>query len=222
MFAGTTVREMQRASSFVILFRSIFTTVELQRDFSNDPIMVTIDAGVYGILTSAVESINFCKIASLSTSTNDNGDTDDDNNNNDNDYSAVCPAAGFYSMSTSFVISSFEVDQNFHYIPDLRLLFYNASNTLVGCGQTGTVAHKDQATMHAEMGMMALGIALLVLGTCFGLMLYLTYRRKKRIEQELMEKKLKFGTPYVRTTSHGRIVSPNKGGSDRSHGSSDI
>jgi len=197
-------------------------TVELEKDFSNYSIMVSVDAGVYGVLSSALDATSFCDIATLTASTNDDND---DYYNNFNKKQKVCPTTGFYDVQTSFTVSSFEVDKNFHYIPDLRLHFYNATSmAIVGCAQTGTMASYDHAATHAAMGLTALGIGLLVFGTCFGLMLYLTYRRKKRLEQEVNDGKLRHGFPYVKTTSHGRVIVPYDGRhrSDRSRGSSDV
>lgn len=217
--------ESRKSLLFSPFAHSLFT-VELEEDLRNDDIMVSIYSGVYGILSLTIEDAEFCRISSLSTATTD----DDGNNAGDDDYAAAennnskdddnCPVAGFYSLQTSFSVSSFEVDTSLHYIPDLRLLFYN-STSVIGCAQTGTLATYTNATTHAEMGMIALGIAMLVLGTCFGLMLYLTYRRKKRIEREMLEQKLKSQVPYVRTTSQGRVPS-HRYGSDNSRSSSDV
>lgn len=195
--------------------------MELQQDFSNDSILVSIDDGLYGVLSPAIEAADFCTMATLSTSTNNDDDDDDDNNNNNaggasDEDSSDCLTTGFYSLKTSFTVSSFEVDQNFNYVPDLRLRFYNSSMAVIGCAHTGTSATYDHAATHAEMGMMALGIGLLVLGTCFGLMIYLAYRRKKRMEQEAFEQKMRQDLPYVRTTLQGRVLVPYTSGRPRS------
>lgn len=193
--------------------------MELQKDFTNDSVMISVDSGVYGILSSAIEATDFCPLATLSTSTaNDDDTTNDDNNNY-----ASCPSSGFYSVKTSFIVDSFEVDKSFQYIPDLRLRLYNTTSmSVIGCAQTGTMATYHSGKTHATMGLVALGISMLVLGTCFGTMLYLTYRRKKRLEQEMKENRMKHDTPYVRTTSRGRVVVPMSASSSRSRDSSDI
>lgn len=194
----------------------LHTLVELQKDFTNDSIMVSVDVGVYGILSPAIDATDFCPISMLSTT------DDSDNNNNDDSYS--CPSLGFYVLKTSFKVSSFEVDKNFHYIPDVRLRLYNGTGmSVIGCAQTGTMYTYDTSRTRATMGLVALGISMLVLGTCSGIMLYLTYRRKKRLEQELKDKRSRHEIPYVRTTARGRVVVPmNAGSSKLSQDSSDV
>lgn len=189
--------------------------MELEKDFSSDSILISVDAGVFGVMSSAIAATDFCPIATLSTATNDDRFANDDQD--------ACPSSGFYSISTYFILSSFEVDQNVHYVPDLCLKIYNATSSemaVIGCAQTGTMAAHFNSSTHATMGLVALGISLLVLGTCFGIMLYLTYRRKKRLELELKEKRhqsnVRNDFPYVRTTSHGRVVIPTSASSSRS------
>ena len=119
------------------------------------------------------------------------------------------------------------MDQNVRYVPDLSIKIYNSSEmAVIGCAQTGTMAAHHNSTTHATLGLVALGISLLVLGTCFGIMLYLTYRRKKRLELELKEKRqqshVQNDFPYVRTTSRGRVVIPMSASSSRSRDSSSV
>ena len=185
--------------------------VELTNDFDNDGVMVSVDAGVYGVLSPAIDPIDFCQVSAMST-------TDDD--------AALyavsedaCGLAGYYQLKTDFTLTAFKDDTHFHYTPDLRLRFYNATSmAVIGCAMTGTMAEKYKDMQHAEMGLMALGIALLVLGTCFGLMIYLTYRRKKRLEQEQRDQRLEEYSSYTRTTPNGRVL-PFDGGSKGSVGS---
>lgn len=181
-------------------------TVEVTKDFDNDGVMVSVDAGVYGILFSAIDPTDFCQVSEMST-------IDDDVDNVD-----TCGLAGFYQLKTYFTLAAFKDDTHFHYTPDLRLRFYNATSmAVIGCAMTGTIVKKYKDTRHAEMGLMALGVSLLVLGTCFGLMIYLTYRRKKRLEQEQRDRRLEENS-YTRTTPNGRVL-PFDGGSRGSVGS---
>jgi hypothetical protein len=181
--------------------------VEVTNDFENDGIMVSVDAGVYGVLSSAIDPIDFCQVSEISIM--------DDENASDE-----CGTSGFYQLKTYFTLAAFADDTHFHYTPDLRVRFYNATSmAVIGCAVTGTIAENFNETRHAEMGLVALGISLLVLGTCSGLMLYLTYRRKKRLEQEHKDRIMQENF-YVRTTKYGRVSHPLAGGSIGSFGGS--
>jgi hypothetical protein len=178
-----------------------FMTVEVTKDFDNDGVMVSVDAGVYGVLSSAIDPTDFCQVSKMSTIDND----DDAAIRADN--VDACGLAGFYQLKTDFTLTAFKDDTHFHYTPDLRLRFYNATSmAVIGCAMTGTMAEKYKDLQHAEMGLVALGISLLVLGTCFGLMIYLTYRRKKRLEQEQRDRRLEEYSSYTRTTPNGRVL----------------
>lgn len=169
--------------------------------------MVSVDAGVYGALSSAIDPTDFCQVSEIST-------TDDD------DAFVECGTSGLYQLRTYFTLAAFADDSHFHYTPDLQVRFFNATSmAVIGCVVTGTIAEHFNETRHAEMGLAALGISLLVLGTCFGLMLYLTYRRKKRLEQEQKDRILQEYF-YVRTTKNGRVSHPVAGGSIGSFGGS--
>jgi hypothetical protein len=186
-------------------------TVEVTKDFDNDGVMVSVDAGVYGVLSSAIDPTDFCQVSKMSTIDDDVDSVED-----------ACGLAGFYQLKTYFTLAAFKDDTHFHYTPDLRLRFYNATSmAVIGCAMTGTIAEKYKDTRHAEMGLMALGVSLLVLGTCFGLMIYLTYRRKKRLEQEQRDQRMEEYS-YTRTTPNGRVRPFDAGsrGSVGSYGSS--
>jgi hypothetical protein len=181
--------------------------VEVKNDFENDGIMVSVDAGVYGILSSAIDPTDFCQVSEMSIMGDENAYVE-------------CGSSGFYQLKTYFTLAAFADDTHFHYTPDLRVLFYNVTNmAVIGCAITGTIAENFNETRHAEMGLVALGISLLVLGTCFGMMLCLTYRRKKRLEQEQKDRIIKEYS-YVRTTKNGRVQHPFAGSSLGSYGGS--
>ena len=191
---------------------SLFVAVELRDDFSNDGVDVSIDAGIYNARSSAIDATDFCGFSQRST-------------NDDDDNSASCPSDGYYHLKATFTLKAFTDDKSFHYTPDLRLRFYNyTSGRVIGCAVTGTRAQYGHDQLHAEVGLIALGIGLLLLGTCFGLMLYLAYRRKKLIEKEAMERRYEDYPPsaYIETSRHGRLVPWNGSSSSYSSQPSEI
>jgi hypothetical protein len=123
------------------------------------------------------------------------------------DQDAGCPDPGDFTLKTYFTVPTIR-DYSFHYTPDLKLIFSNADDgTRIGCVATGTAAWHHAAEKKATRGLVALGVAVLMFCSVFGLLLYLSYRRKKRLEQLTAERRKNY--QYFRTLPSGQVVSLN-------------
>lgn len=121
-----------------------------------------------------------------------------------------CPQPGFYTLTTSFTVPSLR-DFFFHYTPDIKLTFYNPyTGQRIGCATTGTVALHRVADRRATRGLVALGVAVVVFCVVFALLLYLSYKRKKRLEhrREAAHNKVHAATNYryFRTLPSGQVI----------------
>lgn len=94
-----------------------------------------------------------------------------------------CPHAGVYQWTASYTVPASSADSSLHYTPDVRLTFTNDRGERVGCVVTGPIALRSRADAKAVAGLVALGIAVLVFLGIFAALLFLSHRRKKRLER---------------------------------------
>lgn len=97
-----------------------------------------------------------------------------------------------------------EDNSDFHFTPDINMTFTDGNYHRLGCAVTGTAALRLQASRRRKIGMAALGFGLVVFGVVFGGLLFLAYRRRKRLES-LTEKKVP-RYEYFRTLPNGQVV----------------
>jgi hypothetical protein len=119
-----------------------------------------------------------------------------------------CPHPGKYELTTYYYVPPIR-DYNFHYTPDIRLTFMDKEGLRIGCVSSGPVAIHKANDVRAVHGFIALGISIAVFVCIFSALLFLSHRRKKRIEQ-LREKRghTISGTryQYFRTLPNGDVV----------------
>ena len=132
--------------------------------------MITVESGLYDRYNTVISKQNICSLDGVQLIEAFGGD---DSN------SASCPAPGRYVATTSFTVPTTR-DYDFHYTPDLRLDFVDEHHSFLGCATTGTRAQHRYSDQHAQRGMTALGVAVLIFCGLFGTLLYLSYRRKQR------------------------------------------
>lgn len=123
---------------------------------------------------------------------------------------AECPNPGYFTLSAYYTIPSMR-DYTFHYTPDIKLTFTDPrTGQRIGCATTGTVAIHRRNDIKARHGLVALGLSVVTFCFVFGLLLFLSYKRKKRLE-ELKEKKQQHNYHYFKTLPSGQVV-PLPGG----------
>ena len=126
---------------------------------------------------------------------------------NDDDFwgdATVCPHPGSYVLQTYYGVPSIP-DYEMHYTPDVRLTFLNDHDKLLGCVTSGPLAiHKEHLIKNMQ-GMIALFVSLLLFVGIFGGLLYLSYQKKKKLEQ-LREARGPRYHPYMRTLNDGQVI----------------
>lgn len=156
-------------------------------NFVSDDPLVEIETGSFNSYQTVIESTSLCMLPVTSTA----------------DTYIECPKPGEYLLETSFTMPNTS-DYDFHYQPDLRLTFTNENGVRLGCATTGAVAVHIRNKNHATQGLVALGICVVGFILIFGLLIYLSYRRKKRLEK-IAEKRTQ-GYQYFRTLPSGQVV----------------
>lgn len=115
-----------------------------------------------------------------------------------------CPDAGKYTLKTYFTVPSIP-DFYLQYTPDLKIYFFEATTKeRLGCSTTGTIAMRLSAQEGASQGLIALTVVIAAFCIIFGMLLYLSYRRKKRLENLSEEKKHSYR--YFRTLPNGQVI----------------
>ena len=119
------------------------------------------------------------------------------------DGTGECPSEGYYDLLTTFTVPSIR-DYYFHYTPDVKLTFVDGYGHRIGCSSSGAAALNHMADRRATNGTVALGISVVIFLVVFALLLYLSYRRKKRLEQKTEHKKTNY--QYFRTLPSGQVI----------------
>jgi len=164
-------------------------------------VLLSLKSGLYNSYVPVIDSYDLCQMGVVGETLNGDGDSQQ---------YATCPNPGSYRLQTYFYVPQLSREKDFHYTPDLQLSFADASTgTRLGCATTGVMAMHKQADRHAAMGLVALGIALFVFVGVFGVLLYLSYRRKKQIERYRESSLL--SSSYIRTLPSGQMP-PSGGG----------
>ena len=162
---ATPLNWFQFFSSISLVFQHA-KTVSVN-EYTQDGIALTIESGVLNILTTVQEPKDLCYYKRLTSSSTNS-----------------CPGPGNYHLQTYFTLPLVWEDKQLQYTPDIRLQFFSLTdNSLIGCASTGTVATITHAHLKSKSGEWALGVALLVVGLAFAFLLFLSYRRKKRLEK---------------------------------------
>ena len=201
-------------------------------DLSDDRALVSISSGVYGIFHTVVNRKNLCKLGSVrrlidddddsnyknnsssSSSSKSNIDDDDEGSSAWSYYSpyssTACPSKGSYRIRKYFTVAAPSQDRELQYTPDLKVDIYRQSdNELIGCVETGTPATTNVAARHSKHGEIALSVAVALFVVCFGVLLYLSYRRKKRLEKSVTDRQYHYyssnGQTHVAAFDQGRI-----------------
>lgn len=122
----------------------------------------------------------------------------------------VCPHPGVYQLQTYYTMPSI-TDYTLHYTPDVRLTFSNTYGRKIGCVLSGPAAIHLSNEKKAIRGLVFLGCALFAFLCVFATLLYMSYRRKKRLEL-LREKRNQHQqqggisrSQYFRTLPNGHI-----------------
>jgi hypothetical protein len=117
-----------------------------------------------------------------------------------------CPHAGIYQWTAYYTVPSF-ADSSLHYTPDVRLTFLNDQGTRFGCVVTGPIALLSQADAKAVAGLVALGISVTIFIGIFSILLYLSHRRKQRLEKlTRLTTQTAMQYQYFRTLPNGQVV----------------
>ena len=189
--------------STIHLISIVLVTINIQNISSHGGIKISIDMGVYDVLKRVQERINICKCGTISSETSSSGN------------SVTCPDAGDYQLSNSFQLPDLFEDHDIQYTPDIRAKFFSGdgNRTILGCASTGTIDQYRNGSTHSQNGQVAFGAAIIVFAGSFGCLLYLTYRRKKRLEQERAQMTLiesHYG--YVRSSKSGHVMRMDENG----------
>ena len=122
-----------------------------------------------------------------------------------------CPTYGNFRFNSRFYLPELVADANkaFHFTPDLNITFTDTHRNRLGCAVTGTSALHVHAQRRHHFGMMSLGFALFVFGFVFAGLLFLSYRRKKRLESLSEKKKPRY--QYFRTLPNGQVIPIQQG-----------
>ena len=201
-------------------------------DLSDDRALVSISSGVYGIFHTVVNRKNLCKLGSVRRLIDDDDDDSNYKNNNNSSSSksniddddegssawsyyspyssTACPSIGSYRIRKYFTVAAPSQDRELQYTPDLKVDIYRQSdNELIGCVETGTPATTNVAARHSKHGEIALSVAVALFVVCFGVLLYLSYRRKKRLEKSVTDRQYHYyssnGQTHVAAFDQGRI-----------------
>jgi hypothetical protein len=157
-------------------------------------VLVTIESGLYNQFATVMDSVNLCQLGVKGN----------------NAYR--CPKPGDYQLQTYYYVPTHIREAGFHYTPDVRITFYDSSITttsgsrlVLGCVTSGAVALHQSANEKASRGAVALGVSISILVGLFGLLILLSYLRKKRLEREHQEKVMRRYS-YFRTLPSGQVV----------------
>jgi len=127
--------------------------------------------------------------------------------------SSECPFPGTYRLITYYKVPAI-TDTHFKYTPDIRFTLWNADHQRIGCVVTGPSEIHSAADRKAAHGLVALAIALGIFLSLFAVLLFLSHRRKKRIEA-LREKRGGGSSgsctgsrqyQYFRTLPNGQVI----------------
>jgi len=155
----------------------LFVFLNISNDFSETGVDVSVDMGLYGVFTNVVQNVDLCSTGRIKRTVQD--------------ASYSCPSPGSYRYYLSFNFPSGSQDPELLFVPDVRVGFYSHADESeqLGCAVTGTLAYNTRIDRHTRNGAVALGLAMVVFVLCFGCLLYLTYRLKKRLEREVAERR---------------------------------
>ena len=137
---------------------------------------VEVEMGLYDHFSLVQQHTSLCvlNVVQLSTLNDPNIDTDvsfiDPNE---------CPHAGIYQWTSYYTVpENMIADPSLHYIPDFRITFSTDNGNRIGCTITGPIALQMIAAQRERDGLIALGIALCIFVSIFGILLLCSqYRR---------------------------------------------
>lgn len=182
------------ALSHLFRFHSLQTAVSIPSTVSVQAIGLTIESGVYDNFAVVKNVTNICQDLSVTSTYSSSSSS-----------SSHCPLPGHYTLTTYYTVPALR-DYEFHYTPDVRVTFWDPSNhgRRLGCIATGTTALHRRADSRAARGVVALGISLLAFALVAASLLYLTYRRKKRLQK--ISERSKQNYHYFRTLPNGQVI----------------
>jgi hypothetical protein len=167
----------------------------------NQVIGLQIESGLYDSFVTVRNVSSMCQSLPITATYYEDDEQDE------------CPNPGYYTLKTYYTVPSIR-DFFFHYTPDIRLTFFNPYGRRLGCATTGTVAMHHQADTRAMHGLIALGISVLAFCFVFAALLFLSYRRKKRLEHLTERRRQSYH--YFRTLPTGQVV-PLPAGTKTNH-----
>lgn len=167
--------------------------VTISGNYQGSSVLVTLQSGLYDSFITVVDSYNLCQLGV----------------SGDNAYR--CPKPGEYWLKMYYYVPQIR-DYSFHYTPDIKMIFRDGeTQRRIGCVSTGTAALHKRADRKAARGLLALGVATSVFVVVFGLLIYLSYKRKKQIECQ-RESAARSRFNYFRTLPSGQAVQLPGGG----------
>ena len=175
-----------------------YLSVTISDEFRSETIMIQIDFGLYNLFSTALSSTDLCQLSGLKSTSG-----------------SSCPYAGTYKLYTYQTLPQTR-DYSFHYTPDVKITLTDENGRLLGCATTGTVAINTTANNRAQQGLIALGISVLAFILIFGALLYLSYRRKKRLEK-VAERSKTLRYHYFRTLPNGQVIPIPAGAQQQQH-----
>jgi hypothetical protein len=198
-----------------------FQTVAYRRSLCGSNFTVTRSMNVTQLVTSDFSN----QTTGSSIGGSDNNGNQVFSNASDTNVRYTCPYPGQYHVKTYYKLPSIP-DRELHYTPEVRMLFSvvrttNASNlslakryTLMGCANAGTMANHHTKDERAMQGLLALGVATATFMLIFAILLYLTYRRRKWLQQLTEQAKMSEHQPYhpqqryqyFRTLPNGTVI----------------
>ena len=166
-------------------------TVSIPTELSGSAVGLQVESGLYDSFRTVLNVSSLCYDLNVYPTYQDN---------------LQCPMAGQYTLKTSYRVPTIR-DYTFQYTPDVKLTFFNQQGRRVGCATTGTAALHRVADRQATRGLVALGISVVAFCVIFALLLYLSYRRKKRLEFRHQKKAAeKMSYHYFKTLPSGQVV----------------
>jgi hypothetical protein len=165
--------------------------------FQGEAVLISVSSGLYDRYNAVVSSADVCSLGTVTSLANATNST------------ATCPQPGYYQLQTYYTVPQTR-DYTFLFTPDVQFFFDDDQGRRLGCVTTGTMALHQRADSKAQQGLVALGVSIVVFLLLFGVLLYFSYRRKKRI-QHLAEQKTLQRYQYFRTLPNGQVV-PMQGG----------
>ena len=183
------ISNLTHSSSIAWVF--FYPSVTITDRYEGSNLRLHLESGIYNSYTTIFNAVNVCEL----------GITDENVD--------LCPNSGDYVLKTYYTLPAIR-DYYFHYTPDARLTFFDGdAGTILACVAVGTGAvHKRQQSA-ANQGLVALGICTAIFCVIFGVLLYLSYRRKKRVEQLLRDNKQSASHYNMRTLpNNGQLNLP--------------